>query len=531
MTTKFRDEDADFWQGGGGINSRASEDSIDPLECFSGENFELNPGNSEFRPRPPIELLGTVPNGKEIRGFVTLLKTDGSVSMLVQAEEKVYEWNGSDFVDTGVTVAATAKLRGRKEAIWNLADKVLIADLNLQEEIHEWDGTTLSETSFLQADGSTSFPTFRAKYILVDNERAFYGNIYDGASNFPHLLVSSERGNYAICTVSVRPDTSNSDESAWFLPMPQLKAINGIAEAFGQIAFSQESGDFEKLQGTTAKDYNLQKLWSQSGASGDESVVSITNDVVYGAPGRIESLQSTEKAGDVEIDDISFKIQPDIKTYKTWKLVYNQRLRKIYCFPDEEPEVWVCFTDFLGSSLSPWSKYTSQHSFSFLPTACMNCFDPADGLEYVFMGDALGNLYRMEGQTYDGDVGSVSVIAKRKSILFTAPVNAEAFGINGFLEHRNKLENTVTLAFEFSGNSVTTVRKTVPFSTVSYDTPYSAEVYYDANFYYGTAKEDKLVRKKFGVPGKANQWQVEATIEGINDFAVTKVGFRYDFEE
>ncbi len=60
MTQRFRDEGAELLRFGGGINSRSSEDQIHPLECTSGENFQLNPGNGEFKPRLPFDKVGTV---------------------------------------------------------------------------------------------------------------------------------------------------------------------------------------------------------------------------------------------------------------------------------------------------------------------------------------------------------------------------------------------------------------------------------------------------------------------------------------
>ena len=184
MTSLFRDEGAEILRFGGGRNTRASEDQINPIECTDGENFILDPGNGEFRPRLGFDLVGTVPNGAEIRGFATLKKTDGSVSMLVQAGATVFEWDGSSFFSRG-TVAATAQLRGTQRAFWALADKVLIADINLAEEIHEWDGTTLAQTSFFEADGSTAFSAFRCKYIAVESERAMFFNIFESAALFP----------------------------------------------------------------------------------------------------------------------------------------------------------------------------------------------------------------------------------------------------------------------------------------------------------------------------------------------------------
>ena len=129
MTERFKAEDAKILGYGAGINSRASEGQIDPLECSSGENFVIDPGNSEFRPRPPIDLVSTTPNGAEIRGFVTLKKTDNTVTMLVQSGTNVYKWDGATYSLVG-TVSGSAKLRGPREANWALDDKVIISDIN-----------------------------------------------------------------------------------------------------------------------------------------------------------------------------------------------------------------------------------------------------------------------------------------------------------------------------------------------------------------------------------------------------------------
>ena len=530
MTQKFQDEDADILQFGGGINSRASEDQIDPLECTEGENFLLDPGNSEFRPRPPFQLLGQADNAKEIRGFATLKKTDGTVSMLVQAGNRVYEWDGTDFTSVG-TVDPNARIRGKREAIWNLADKVIIADLELQEDLMEWDGTTLTTTTFLASNGSDAFGTFRAKYVLIDNERALYFNIHDNGGEFPHLMVSSERGNYLIVSTGDRPSSSIGADAPFFLPMPQLKAINGVAKGFGVIGVSQEDGDFEKLVGSTSQDFAWEKLHPDSAAVGDEAVASITNDIIFGAQGRIESLESTEKFGDVEFDDSSFKIRDDIKSYNNWTLVYNQRLKRLYCFPDGQPECWVMFTDFVGSQLSPWSKYTSDHPMNFKPTAVMSCYDPVDGLEYVFMGDSDGNLYRMEGAAFDGDGGTDSVVARRRSIMFSAPLDAEAFDVSGFIEHRYNEPATMQLTMLWSGYQVYSVGRDIPFAELVFETVFGGDAYFGGKFYFGLEKQNRLVRKKWGTSGKSNQFQIETKIVDTDDFEVTKVGFRYQFEE
>lgn len=529
MPQAFADESAVILRFGGGRNTRASEDQINPLECTDGENFVLDPGNGEFRPRAPFDLAGTAPNGGEIRGFVTLRKTDGTVSMLVQAGAQVYQWDGSSFTAVG-SVSSSAKLRGPQESFWALDDKVLIADLNLSEEVHEWDGTTFQQVDFVEDDDS-AFNDIRAKYVLVDNERALYFNIFENATNFPHLVVSSEGGNYRRIAPAggtrARPSNALGSDDPWFLPMPQLKPINGVAKAFGVIGISQEDGDFEQLTGTDSTNFALEKLHPDSGAVGDEAVVSTSNDIIYGASSHIESLLSTDKFGDVEFDDISFKIADDIKTYTDWCLVYNPRVRRIYCIPHGASELHVLHTDFIGSELSPWSKWTTQHAFSFQPTAAMVCRDPVDGLQYTFMGDANGNVYRLEGEG-SGDAGSASIIAKRTSLLVSAQLDAKVHHMQGWVTHRKRLANTLEIRTLYAGEHVRDQVDEVSLAAVDFNTVYNGPVYYGGDYYYGPSQENRLVRETFGIAGQSNAFQIELKVESANEFAIQEVGLRYD---
>jgi hypothetical protein len=158
----------------------------------------------------------------------------------------------------------------------------------------------------------------------------------------------------------------------------------------------------------------------------------------------------------------------------------------------------------------------------------MTCRDPVDKLQYVFMGDEQGNLYRLEGSGTVGDGGTAQVIAKRTSQLISADLDAKAFKIHGWLQHRKNLTNNAELRFLYAGEHTHDVVKTVSLSPVVFDTPYNGEVYYGGEFYYGAFQENRLVRRKFSTSGSSNQFQVEAKVEGNNDFALTEIGLRYD---
>src|SRR6185369_1036650 len=284
-----------------------------------------------------------VPNGAEIRGGATLLKTDGTVSVLIQAGASVYEWDGETGFSLKGTVNSTAKLRGHwRSHNWNLDDKVLITDLSLVETVKEWDGTTFDDVTFTNGSASgAAFGAFYAKYLHISDERAIFSHVRDAGSTSPHMMVGSQRSNYAMISVDDRPSSSLSEADPFFLLTPDLKAINGQVEAFGQTILSTEKGRLFNLTGGSAIDFAFDEFYAGSAASGDESLAYIGNDIIYGRQGRVESLTDTNKFGDSEADDITADVADQVQNFTGWRNVYNSRLDLVYLFPDNQSEVWV----------------------------------------------------------------------------------------------------------------------------------------------------------------------------------------------
>ena len=503
-------------------------------ECSEGKNFSLDPEDRQFRNRKPFDLIGTLPNASEVRGMACLLKTDGTVSCLVQGGDTVYEWDGATTFTSVGSVDANAKLRGRIEHNWQLDDVVIITDINLQEEVLQWDGTTLSAISFTKDSGpEVPFGTFRAKYCSISDERAFYANVHDNGTDTNHLIVGSKRSDYKNISTADRASSALSDADPFFLIHPDYRPINGLVEAFGKVVTSSEKGSMFELLGGSASDFQFDELFPRSGASGAESLVHAGNDLFYGRSGRIESLLDTEKAGDVETNDVSVSIGDLIDQFDSWTSAYNARNQRVYFFPSDQNEVFVLHKSirdafkFGGEALSPWSRWTTNHSSSFQQTAVMNMLDPVDGLEYVFFGDASGNFYRLEGSGDAGDAGSTEVEVERLSGLLKAPQGQELTEIRGYVLYRTGLASEITLNFEFSGSSVSNESITVTLPGISNRTVYSGSAYYGEGFYYGAAFEGRLKREIFGVAGRSTEFQVRTTVEGVEDFIVTEIGLRF----
>src|SRR4029077_10977185 len=511
---------------GGGLHTKASPDEIDGREAAAGQNFLIDIQDRNLKLRKPFDLIGTAPNAGQINGGASLLKSDGTVTTLFQAGNTVYKWDGhSTFTSVGTTNSGS-KLRGHwKTHTWNLTDVVLITDLSLLDTVKKWDGNTFSSVVFTdQAAGA--FGNFFAKYLYIDAERAIFANTKAGVAT-PHLIVGCKRSDYTQITVVNRPSSSLGDSDPWFLLSPDLKPINGYLGTFRGSMISTERGEIFSLNGTSAKDFNFQPFYVASAASGLESIEDIGNDFIYGRPGRIESVRDTQNFGNSESTDLTTVISDKVGAYNGWTIVFNSRTRKSYCFPTGVSECWVLDAAIRDAGqLSPWMRWTTSHSMGFQPTFVMSMLDPLDGLEYVFMGDSSGNIYRLEGRGSAGDGGTSTIDVQFLTNLIPARLDSLVYDVEGYVKYVKNLPGTVTLTFYYQGETIFTNSISVPLTAAGGASYYSDSAYYSGLFYYGGFSQ-QMARRKFAIPGHANEFQVLVEVTGVNDFSINEVGLRF----
>jgi hypothetical protein len=509
---------------GGGMNTRASSDEIDPRECADGQNFDLDLGNTQFRPRKPFDLVGTAPNAGRINGFAQLIKTDGTISTLIQAAGNVYkvtpDWATWTLVGT---VSTSARIRGPKTHIWNLDDVVLISDIAGVEPVMQWDGTTLADVYHMLGGD------FIAKYIHIENERAFFANVTSNGVATPHVVVASARSDYETLSTGTRPSSSIGAADAWFLPMPDLKPINGLAGAYGLLVFSTLRGQMHKLTGTTVSDFEIESLFFGSYADGIESMVVSSNDIIYGRPGRIESLIGTDQFGDVETNDLTIKISNEVASFEGWRMMYSGRHQRVYCQPEDEAVLWVYHLPLAETGLSPWMQWTSSHALGFNPTTMWTMLDVEDGLEYPFMGDASGKVYRLEGSgTTDG--GTANIKAHRTSKLESGPGHAQIYDVQGAVKYRPVIgeESTLIIQFFWQGASVFDTEIQVTLESAAANAVFGGQFYFgDSDVVFGSHFEGRLARERFVVPGQGNEFQVYTEIDGDAAFQINEIYFGF----
>lgn len=523
---------------GGGLNTRSVETDINPIECTNGQNFDLDLSSTIFRRRKPFDLVNTADNGERINGFMQLQKVDGTLTTLVQAGGTVYTWDGQNNPSSVVgTVHSGARLRGPLSQNWLLTDVALITDLNKVQPVMSWDGATLSEMSH-DLGGK-----FYAKYLVIDNERALFGNVKSGTDT-PHLLVGSARTDHTtlgLAGVSTRAqDGDLGVADAWFLPMLDNRPINGLVAAFGLVAISTVRGRVLKLTGSDATDFAINPLHSKTGARGDEAFVYVGNDIFIGDSGKIESLVSTDRFADVETDDISREIRNLVEGIDDWNLVYNSRSGKVYCSGASNSDLFVyhkALRDerFLLSQqsgqapprISPWSRWRTDTAVAFQPTCLQTILRPTDGKEVTYMGGTAGQIYQLEGSGGQ-DAGADDVEVNRVTAVIPTPKGGPLFKVSGWISYRRRVAATVTLTFEWGGRTQSDEVITVPLDAADNQVFYGGNFYYGGTFYYGTKFEGRLALQNIAASGRGDQLQVKIAFDGSVDVEINEI--LLDFE-
>lgn len=520
---------------GAGLNSRKLEQNIDERECQDGHDFALDIGEASFSNRAPFDLVGTAPNGQSIQGYAQLVKSDGTISTLIQAGGTVYQWTGTTSGFTAVgTCPSSAKLRGKIEANHLPNGYALITDLSLQQPVMTWDGTTFTPlTTNLGA-------LFYAKFCQVDMQRAFFANVIAGTAT-PHMLVVSKLGDPTTLSIANQPSSSLGAGDPFYILTPNLSAINGFPEAPATHVLSTQVGDIYNFTGSSSRDFALANFFPFAAPAGDEAIAYIENDVAYGRIGRVESLYTTKSYGAVEAAELSRPIANRILSVGSWTLVYDRRMYRLYCFPSGVQELWVLHKSIADGQaqydgahaygVSPWSRWTTSHAIAFQPTCAWTMKRPSDGLFMVYMGDSSGNVYQMEGSGgLDG--GTASLSCERLSRLYGIP-DGVIFDVTGYVHYRQLFSATLTLTFEFAGSEqfdqVITVSLDPAQASSVYGGTGSTAAYYGgalggvSTAYFGQRLFNRLTRRSFNVAGRSSHVRVRANVSGSAAFAVDEI--------
>lgn len=507
-------------------------------EASSGYNFELGARQTKFIPRACYDLEGTAPNSSKVTSIMQLVTRANVKTTLVCAGTVVYSWTGgSGFTNKGAVIA-DALLR---DTYWSLGDYLVVTDINLNNVVKKWDGTTFGNLT--TGLGSP----FYAKYSVVFLNRVWYFNITCGTVT-PHMILASTFEDPQALDLTKRGGPTDVGGASsfstglepFYLLTPDLKPINGVAVFQNILVVSTTDGKLFKLTGTDSKTFNFVEFYVGSSAIGNESVVNIGNDVIYVRKGgNINLLTSTQNFGDVKSNDVSRWIPDTVVNLTGAMTIYDQSKQKVYFFVPGK--VLVLFKDILfggstdqavNSGLSPWSVYTTTNPNNFNTSAAKYMQHP-DSTDYsVYWGDASGNVYDINGVGTGGDAGSYPVDCKRKSRLIDVSVMnpfpyMESILVGKVQFRRKAADSQLSLSFEWSDEFVTST------STVTLKGPSVGDIaslYNRASYFGGGAywnRGDQLVNvishQTFSPSGKGPGFYLTLQVQTTSAFQVDHI--------
>lgn len=510
---------------GGGLNQQDDE-LVSFEECIDGENFLLDGDSRTFAPRPAFELQGTATNGSEVAGIMQLITRADVETTLIQAGLTVYNWDGASTFSDVATVATDSVLR---DAYWSLDDLLIITDLNKNQAVSTWNGTTFAALSH-NISGVTNL---YAKYSVVFQGRVWLFNVTTDATANPHVILASEFENYDNFDNSFTPDSTTLTYSdPFFLTVPDLRPINGVATFFDTIVISTEDGRLFKLSGSDATDYSVDEFYAGSSAAGEEMIVNMGNDVFYvRTGGAIERLLASEQFGDTTADDISKWIQTEVSGLTSGIAVYDQARQRVCLFTGNKALVMDKHLLHSGADvhdagpLSPWMKWTTQMASNLSVSAARYLRKPGGTTYTIFFGGPAGQIYDMNG-TGASDAGSTLIKAYRKTRIINTLPSVDDITM-GRITYRRRGACNMDMRFEWTDAYVTTLTRVPLKGTVTLtDSAYWADdVYFGGDVYWGgsTTSDDVVSTVGYSAVGKAPSFFLTTTINSAVNFAVYKV--------
>lgn len=512
----------------GGLNEQDVA-LVSPEECIEGYNSELGFNQTSLRPRKPFDLMGTATNASDIRGIVQLVKTDATETTLIQAGDTVYDWDGSASFTSKGSVSSASKLRG---TTWSLDDYSVITDLEKSTVVKKWDGTTLSTLT----TGIEPVDLY-AKYAIVHLGRMWQFNVTAGTDT-PHLLIGSAFEDPTSYDTSLRAKDASfsTGNEAFYMVSPDLLPINGVELWQGILIMSTDGGRLWKLTGTDSTDFVWVPFYTGSFAAGEETMATIGNDVVYmKRDGVIESLVGTDRFGDVSANDLSKWIRTTSAGASDSITVYDQSRQKVYFFAGSN-KLLVLFKDLLGTELSPWMVYKTDHTSSFSTNAAAYIREAGGNSasdHYVYYGDDSGNIYRLDG-TGSGDNGDTDIECTRKTGFVQRletedgkPIKVKRNRLRGRVYYRRISSVNLIMDFEWADDYATN-RCIVPLEGPQADDAaahFNSNAYFGGSFYFNTgfALSFKTSTKGFSAIGRGPGVYVLTSITSSQDFDVLKV--------
>lgn len=397
---------------------------------------------------------------------------------------------------------------------------------------------TVSGTPSTPATGTITFEKsvdLYAKYAIEHENRIWLFNIQDvnGATTSlnPHMMLVSEFEDVDSFDIATRAGTATATgltgNEAFYMLTPDLRPINGVVKFLNTLIISTIDGGLFRITGSSPADFQIVPFYAGSAATGQETMSSIGNDVLYmTSAGDIESLSSTDRFGDVKADDVSRFIHDELRDLDDAITVYNQDLQKIYLFVTDKVLVLDKGILLKKPNISPWSVYRTSHNNSFNACAVSYIRKPGSNQYDIYWGDHYGGIFKMNGTPGNGDAGIYDLITYRKTRLIRE-TPSEFINQLGKVEYRRRGIADLIVTFTYDGSGVNSSVRIPLRDTQTTGNPnfWSGDAYWGGDYYWdeGEVVEDVISKKNFSPTGKGEGFFIECRLNTSVNFLINRL--------
>jgi hypothetical protein len=152
--------------------------------------------------------------------------------------------------------------------------------------------------------------------------------------------------------------------------------------------------------------------------------------------------------------------------------------------------------------------------------------DPSTKLQHVYFGDSSGNVFQMEGDSWDGDGGTTEVKTNRTSQNIVIPAG-HGYDFTGWVRYRGGSDVTLKLTFELGGRYAYNQSIDITLPAGGTATYWGGDNYFGGNSYFGSLFEGRLVEQLWSVAGQATELKVSAEVTSDNDFSIAEIGLEF----
>lgn len=323
---------------GGGVNTRKTQFDLNPAEAEELVNMRLDIDRNSLTPRPPfvkmadlddnslgvpsvsgqkvISIIPYPPRGNDFYSSAFLVQMSGGKILLCCMFSYNQKWQT---FDTGHTVNTDAILSGGYESYSSLDDRLIITDITKTERVR-WVRVNVTNGGFT-VDWDTlphnlSATDFFAAHCFIERERAWFADIKTvgsgGTSDTPHMVVGSAVADVTTLSISDRPSSAIGVGDPFFLLSPDLKQVEGMISTFSSVLIATQRGKTFILSGSTSEDFYFTPFFPGSGVENKQSMAYAGNDILLYREGKIDTLAGIEAFGDVQNDDLTRPIAPEL---------------------------------------------------------------------------------------------------------------------------------------------------------------------------------------------------------------------------